>query len=646
MLNSLFYAGLVPLTLFLLYVAVPLWATRSLLKGRDLLDRLAYALLLGVGSQALLGTLWHVLIPGYPLLNSLVYLMGWVGIGLWSPLGTLTPSPVSLSRKEGVLLGVVFLFGFASRLIHPLETVALGQSDAYTHLYMLRQLVEGGEWAASYPPAFSRLLLLPCVLFNIDPYIIARFGGAFFGVGLALSSAWMIRKCSGSAMAALLTATLICCFPGFNLLMKTGVGVFPNQVGLLMLPYLFAFLYGLQTSTAKIGLGSIAILGLLLFVPMMLLHVGLIGLVSMVLWSSAQRRDPTRFFWIGCVSGSLLLICGIMLLTRSIPAELLSSLVRVFISGGETADGVQGLQHMSFVEALHLLVRDYFSVKRWGLGSSPLNSAVFLLAVGFIGTCGVGIRNKIPFAVLIGSWGSVTLLQTATGFAQFTAYQREGWSLMLATAVLGGWLGSLLLTKRPLLSGLLIPAIGILAVSSILLPPRHILRNSTTEEEWVSLALWMKNQEPLALEDPLYEFTQHVRTSLTADEPLFVVTRPLLQNAMFKAVSSHSSTLHFSDLNIWQNYRETIPAAQQVLLLLDPSPAAKAGSESPFATVNPEAMAMFAEQESRSYLFNKILEEFVLGMDPSSFAVRSLPAPSGIRAYFIRKKSVDLSENP
>lgn len=121
----------------------------------------------------------------FPGTEATVYLCLLVGLSLLSFLShRLRQSAVQLLSKNAIKgalpLLLILIIAFAVRSLHPLQSAALGQSDAYTHLHYLRHLAEHARiFNIVYPAGYHWLLALPVLVFGLDPYIVVRFAGAF-----------------------------------------------------------------------------------------------------------------------------------------------------------------------------------------------------------------------------------------------------------------------------------------------------------------------------------------------------------------------------------------------------------------------------------------------------------------------------------
>ncbi len=611
-----------------LYILLPLAGGWRGLRHMIWPERLSLALLLGISLQALLGTLLSLLGLKALWFNLVLYVGLCAGLRVFIRPVELSPQE-SGPRYEALWLSLLIAIGLLSRWLHPLSTPALGQSDAYSHLMMLRLLLEEGLSVGGYPPGFARLMALPCLLFRMDPYWLARFGGAFWAGGLLLGSWWMARRALGQPLAALVSVALLAGFPALNLLQKTGVGLFPNQAGLMLLPYCFGALLlcvSEEKALRHLGwqLGALSLLSLILLVPMMSLHVLLIALLF-GFWQLLRKVKLSRRHWL-LGSAVVLLLLGLGYgLSGLLPSPLLSTQIEVFVSGDEASAAAEGLRDLSLQEALRILLLDFFTLKRSGLGQGLFNVAAILLMLMFL--CGLlaGFRLRDPGWVLLGLWGGITLLQTSTGLAQFTAYQREGWSLMLALALFAGRLAMEILRCLPMLKPLCLPASVLVAAMGLLLPPSHVLSNSTAEAELLRLARALQRGE-------------EVLPGVDPEEELLLLTRPLLQESMFPAVAGRSERLRYSDRFIWRSYAEEIAAVPQTLILLDPHPDPVAGEATAFSTVSPEAAARFQEQQQRSYDFNRNLERYARDLAGQGYRVMEGELEGGLRYYLLRKQ--------
>jgi hypothetical protein len=134
------------------------------------------------------------------------------------------------------------------------------------------------------------------------------------------------------------------------------------------------------------------------------------------------------------------------------------------------------------------LLLDYSSVKRVGFGSRVLDILGGVLAALFLGLIWVGLIRKHHGFQVIGIWGLLTSLQAGTGFLQFSAYQREGWSLLIATCCLSGIMAARIYRFGESFRSFRFAVLVLMAVSAawvVMNPPSHPKLRSSAEDELV-----------------------------------------------------------------------------------------------------------------------------------------------------------------
>ena len=145
MAERLLDSSLVLLTLALVYL-LPTWpAVRRRFPERSGWDLLLTAAALGIASQGILGFVWVLLGVRHTGLESLLYLGGWTALSLASFMGIRGNRDAGRARSPGMWLAAIVAAGVALRLVHPLTSVALGQSDAYSHLQFLNDIIHRGH---------------------------------------------------------------------------------------------------------------------------------------------------------------------------------------------------------------------------------------------------------------------------------------------------------------------------------------------------------------------------------------------------------------------------------------------------------------------------------------------------------------------
>ena len=471
--------------LVLLYIGLTLPAVRTLtgsLLGPDLLLLSAVA---GIGVQSMLGLLWNHLVGRRPEVEAAIYVLFWVA--LWLGLRRTARPPLAPdgtaqrpSAAAVTCLAVVLAAGFALRSIHPLLCPALGQSDAYSHLQFIRYVLADGHIPLTvYPPGYHWVMALPTLLLRVDPYLLARYGGAFFGCLLILVF-WRLGRSTTGGDQGVLAAYLVACFPGAMLLIKTGVGAYPNQLGLVLVPFIFGEYLLLLHRGSRLHAWCIALatLSLIACVPLMVIDVALVVMAERMLAVLSGDTQWLRRYG-RVILFAMIILCAVagfhVFRSDSRNLAFTASLV-AGITPGDTSLG----------RTLCVATVDFLRLKRVGLGSPFMDGACVLLGLGFAACLWHGVRHRSVAFKLLGLWGIVATLQTSVGALQFDWYQRAGWHLLEAAA----WLGSTLLV----LIGDRIPARRIprVAVVIVLLAaavfsfahyPRHTLLISTAESE-------------------------------------------------------------------------------------------------------------------------------------------------------------------
>ncbi|HEX8255468.1 MAG TPA: hypothetical protein VF846_20175 [Thermoanaerobaculia bacterium] len=116
-----------------------------------------------------------------------------------------------LSLKTMAAWGAIILTAAVTRLYRPFATANLGFSDTYVHLYLMRLLDQGRQvdpaWGP-YPRGMHFLLLPIERLTNVDAILLMNFFGAFSGILLTLSAAYVAHRIAQRTAAALVAGLL------------------------------------------------------------------------------------------------------------------------------------------------------------------------------------------------------------------------------------------------------------------------------------------------------------------------------------------------------------------------------------------------------------------------------------------------------
>ncbi len=489
------------------YILPPLLALRRLQSFPNRATLLVVSAGLGLSSQALLGFFWNHSGLGWPIAEGIVYFSFWLAVGIAMQLRPertpSTPTPQAPLFAQPPFLAILLVAAFTLRSFDALNHASLGQSDAYTHLQFLRDVVSCGHIRnIVYPPGYSWVLALPVMTFNLDAYLVARYVGPFFGTLMIV--ALYLLGCRYSQVAGLFAAFLAGVCPLFYPLIKTGMGAFANQLGLLLFP-LALLLYLVEARILFIFI----LLGLTISVPLFVFNLALIIFAHKLLCFPSSPRSPqntAKRWWLT----SLLLLLAFLLAFGLAsyhflkPGKLHLTTTATLVTGIETpAPKKQSISTRppTIIEKIEThpagkLVVDLLTVKRWGMGNTLMNLATLTLAGIFSSILVVGFRRSADLLKLIGIWGLITTLEASTGFLEWSRYQRSGWLLMQATALAGGLIAAWfygLEKMRGLIRTLIVLGLSISLILVLWMPPQHRCITSGAEDELATVLRELSN---------------------------------------------------------------------------------------------------------------------------------------------------------
>lgn len=632
---------------FTLLYLLPVWlpAKRWLAPGPWPVTAAA-SLLLGFTLQAVCGLVWSRGIRIAPVMEGAGFLAVCATLTLAAILlpSRVTPAIPPLPRSEQRWLGAILLGGAIVRTLHPLQHWALGQSDAYTHLTMLREVLAWGYIGNnSYPAGFAWIMSLPATTFHWDPYYLARFGGAFFGGAMVLAVYALLRSGNKSGVAALCGAALVAWFPGLMLLIKTGVGTFANQIGFIVLPLLWlGYLLARAPETRGRGICwlLVGLAGLALTVPMLLLHVyGVLMLLLLMdgTWTRQAVWQRSRLILLLMTVGLGLLAIHLTQMT-----SLQRALTTISLTGANQTIGPMSAHpgSMSTLQTLGMLARDFFAIKRLGLQAPLFNGALTGLLLLWVYLLVLGIRHKQPLSLLLGCWGGLACIQVATGWLQFTAYQREGWSLLIAVGVVGGTIaGTLGSWRAGVLRPLLLSGLVASGAWTVVHPPGHPLLNSSAEDELVRTIRLLRyfpewESTPEADSVAAHQFiVQH----LDPHQKVGICSRSLIQSDVYRAITGFNPRLAFYRIVSYNPITKYLPRENQFLVVLD-TPEDLAGIDfGVFGSISPALMQNYIDQQRRRYETNHDIEAAVAGLPRDTWDVNELSVSPRLRIISLRR---------
>ena len=632
------------------------------------------ALSLGASTQGIMGFLCnHYLRIGIAF-ETAIYYLGWLLISIIVLLSQRKSKPFKLSpTREDLLFAGVLLLAVAIRSFHPLQHMALGQSDAYSHLQFLRNVVDTGfVHNVMYPPGYHWILALPTQSFQLDPYLVARYAGAFFGAGLVLAVYVLVGSITGST-AALIAAFLVSCFPGFYLLLKTGVGAFANQLGLFFIPVIFYFFIitewkKLEISKASYALLALCLMGLAISVPMMLIHVLLILCIIRMILLLARRNQwlsQTIFFTLSILPAIILLSLHLLyagplhqqetikVITAGAATNFVTSISDGISkeTGPDSSAGWTENLKSAWNHPAAKLARDFFSVKRLGVGHFASNIIMFLMMTLFGITLLWGLRSGNIGLVVLGIWGGIASLQTMTGVLQFSGYQREGWSLMIAAACISGIIGGTIYYwgKQWFIFKTAVVIVVVLSISgSFIYPPAHELRASCAEDEIIRIVRsvsqpYAENQY-WSLKGQQNDQEAKCLTSLSFEQPLNILTRKITgwhesdQGELVPAVSHPSKMIRIITVSQETDLPNHFRKNGQYLILLDRQDEACVQKKIFFSMVQPLQVKNYIDSHQTRYKINDFIESYLNRMDADVWHFRKCLISSHLTAVTVTPK--------
>lgn len=660
-----------------LYLVLWLPCTRLLWPQGAWPGRVLGAILLGCSLQAISGVLWTRLVGGTPLGEVICYGVLWCVLTLISflvkqpatSIGTRLQSQRVQNSTWWLLL--ILVAAFVLRSIHPLDVSYLGQSDAYTHLNYLHNIVNQGKLVnPSYPPGFHWILALPVFVFSMDPYWIARFGGAFFGTGLVLSIYLFLNRLFGRR-AALLGSYCAACFPLMTLLMKTGVGVFANQFGLFLLPAIF-LLYGeFVSSEHRLMTKAFFVLllsALVATVPMMLLQVLLvIGAERLVaLFTRIKRKRWLRETMILCLCVLPAAVLLLMQVGHLGPGQRKET-VNILMQGGDKASGSSQVQKAGvksvekqknspvpndleklppYQPYIHL-IKDYLSIKRLGFGTLPLDTVAIAIALLCTALLLYGLIAGKVGSLILGTWGTIAIIQSATGLMQFTAYQRSGWSLLIVVCCLSGVVSAGLydaMGRRLWVKYLAIIIMVCCFGYSWLHPPVHPAFASRAEDDIVKISRFFGQNKEIRLQRCSTEKSLpcKLNQALVEAMPLSIVSRSFIgwgnQGQLVANVLPAGSAVT-SETARSKSGEELFKPGKQYIVLVDQNRGASPQQGvTTFSLVAPGQVAATMQNFKRLRKGNKVLLNRLDLLDRKQWNVSRWQHSQALDLYYVKPK--------
>ncbi|MCI5221089.1 MAG: hypothetical protein D3924_00030 [Candidatus Electrothrix sp. AR4] len=683
MADLLLHMGMVNFSLIIL-LALPALPLSVFLTGKKASwpEVLLVSGLLGCCCQAVIGLVWSHLVGRNSVWEAFVYfgLWGLISLVLYiNRRSSLLSWQVIFSKRSYLSLIFLLASAFVVRSIHPLQTAALGQSDAYTHLQYLHEIVDQGRlFNVVYPSGYHWILALPVCVFGLDPYWVVRFCGAFFGTALVLAIYVFLSRLF-DRRSALFGSFCAACFPGMILLMKTGVGAFANQLGLFLVPCIL-YLYNqlVQRVERQVGwrvLFSVVCLGLAASVPMMLLHVFILFVIERFATLLRRRGSwlrQTALLLLLCLPAVFLIVfhfsqagSGQRFKTAEVLMEyggeekattekIVTRMRRA--TGGNLAknlrkNGVQdNAAQVEFVEIIvtspyfHLLV-DFFTIKRFGFSNLYIDLMGWSLLVLYLLCLGFALYQGGVSLMLLGIWGVLTTVQASTGFLQLSSYQREGWSLLIATCCLSGVLSGkfyALTGKYQVVRFSVVALMIALFCWTLGHPPGHPVIQSSAEDVLVQAVRFLSKGQAEVHEACAEGNTASICKGgrlLSKELPLTIVTRRFTgwhnQGEIVPNVMPPDTSVTSLSVNA-QGVRKSFTPDRQYVVLLDRMKSVRPSEiTSAFAMVAPSQIKAVLRQQDHLYKANETIRTYISNLPKSEWWVYQEVLSANLTAYVV-----------
>jgi uncharacterized membrane protein YeaQ/YmgE (transglycosylase-associated protein family) len=652
---------------------VPTWlASHRLLPRSEWFEVFFAAWVLGLVSQSVFGLLWNHLVSRDAGIEVIFYYFFWLIISvILLVLPRRSPSHKRESDQkinEKILLGILCV-AVVVRSIHPLRHFALGQSDAYSHLHFLKDVINIGYLQnAIYPPGYHWVLALPTLTFQLDPFNVVRYVGAFFGAGLVLA-VFVIVKGAFNDTSAFLSAFFAACFPGFYLLQKTGVGAFANQLGLFFIPAILYFYLRMIENEFRWSSYSflfiVSLMGFIVSVPMMMIHVCLIIMLERIF---ALLKRPS-----GWVSRSMIVVVS------GIPALLLflfhllhpvkltqTEAVMVFVEDQIrlTADAAVTI-HRTFISdwlnhpGMKMII-DFISIKRWGFGNALLDLIGYLFVIFFMVIFYHSVKKGKPFLTIMSMWGTLTTVQSLTGFLQFSAYQREGWSLLIVIACLSGIVGAHIyrwgIDRWKIMRPLLYLFLVISSVWSIFFPPGHLMLNSWAEDDIIQIVRNLSS--PAIHQDPLEKRYDHrdkdsmvIRNALSEFLPVTIIARNFSgwwtgQGEMINVVMHHPAAVENEVITEQTSLNLVFKKNRQYVVFLDAQKTLKVEHLGMMARLNRDSAEKFVNVQKDFFRINQKIRDALKVLSPGIWNTQWIELNDRLTVVVVKPRQSKVEQTP
>ncbi|MCI5211507.1 MAG: hypothetical protein D3910_22610, partial [Candidatus Electrothrix sp. ATG2] len=461
------------------------------------------------------------------------------------------------------------------------------------------------------------------------------------------------------------------CFPGMTLLIKTGIGAFANQFGLLLIPCIL-YLYSLLAEKNNKQLGTsvlfiFACLGLAGSVPMMLLHICVIFVVERLgalVRNRQQWLRQTLFLVVLCLPAVLL--TSFHFWQAGSGQRVNTARVLMEYGGKEKATTekiVHKVQEVAkktpaartrlidtvLTSPYFRLVVDFFTIKRFGFANLYIDVMGWSLLALYLSCIGYGLYRQQKGITVLGIWGALTTVQASSGFLQFSSYQREGWSLLVATCCLSGLLAGGVYNRvrqYRVMRGAVVLSMLAMAWWTFRHPPGHPVLQSSAESLLIETVRSVGGDQSVLQQ----ECRRHERKpacgligAFSEELPLTIVTRHFVgwhnQGEIVPNVLPLDSPVSVLTVKSGQGITEKFFPNRQYLILLDQEKILQPYEiVSAFAMVAPSQVAAVLRQQKHLYRANESILSSLARLPKNEWLIQKKVLSEQLTAYAVVKQ--------
>ena len=247
--------------------------------------------------------------------------------------------------------------------------------------------------------------------------------------------------------------------------------------------------------------------------------------------------------------------------------------------------------------------------------------------------------------MLLGIWGGLTAVQAGTGFLQLSSYQREGWSLLIATCCLSGVIAGWIYERLGDYRVVQVSTAMLMATSAwwtFQHPPVHPVIQSSAEDLIIRTVRFFgrgRTQMVAECRDDNRSPACNAARLLADDLPLTIVTRRFIgwhnQGELVPNVMPPQSSVQSLQVGE-QRTKILFDHDNQYLVLIDREKTPQPGEiTSAFAMVAPSQVAATLRQQQYLYRANARILEYISLLPKSEWQVHRERLSNNLTAYVV-----------